>query len=1044
MAIIYTYPIKGTPASGDDLIIISDSENENITKQIRVSQLPGGSSAGVTSIIQGPGILVSSTGPGGTGNVTISSGSGSVGGTGTFNTIPKWDSTGFDIEDSMASQSVDGSIFTIKSGDNADPSLKSPTLRIQNTSDSNAWANGDVVGAIEFYNTDGNRLNAYIKNINQVGPSSANGGLTFGGSQYDAGLVGNINLVELGSLVPDTRIVGGLSTGYGTIFTVNAGPGDDSRLFVPKIRTQINWQGTWIPYQKLSEIQFFSNESGTGNDRVEAYIHSDTGASNGAIPQGEISFGISTAAEGSSGDAKEAVRIQGDGTTVFERNLPLTITTTGTPSATLATPQQIEMISTTGAGLQAYVNDAQLGTMYVKQIGNGRYVDGEAITPKTPFIDGNGNAVTGLTFTVQTNASSGNVKIQGDLYDKNDTTGIAGQVLSSTGAGNGVDWIDFNGGGTVTEVDSGVGLITTPIAGITTTGSVSLRYVSSGGENNILNFIDVATTQQVPDNQDFILFSDQSANPTQVYKTTVSQIIAKNSYQLPPAGSNVRGGIKIGFPQAGRNYPVELSSEQAYVNVPWVASSYVLPEATTGNLGGVLIGFTKSQSARNYPLQLTTANTLYQAFVNIDVMTAATASVGGLPGLVPSSVAGDQLKFLRGDATWATISNSGILGITGSSKASGPEITFNGSGVSQNGNTFTFTSTTITSSTQTANANSGRAITANSTQSGAVTIDSYPFTGGGKVGHVPAVPTEQAPPTLYGTIPDAILTGTGSWKKFVTSFVASSKGTLLTDGTNPYQFNEINTDGGLTASYQGTVNNSVILKLTAQTGGNVTTSNASSLKVPTWTNITGVGNDLLSSIITAGTSSTTMQGVQIAGLTDNGSGTVTNQFALEVSDSNSAFGASAVVLIQTAVAFNPETYGGPRYVAFKSGSTFSGGIEGGSTITVNPKFFASSDYRLKTNINSYHGGLEKISNLRPVTYEEKANLGQVVEGFIAHEVQEHIPKAVNGVKDAVDENGEDIIQTLSIGSFMIDVVSAIKELKDEVDSLKAEIKSLKK
>jgi len=177
--------------------------------------------------------------------------------------------------------------FTIKSGDNADPSLKTPILRIQNTSDSTAWASGDIVGALEFYNTDSNRLNAYIRNINQVGPSSANGGLTFGGSQYDADLVGNINLVELGSLVPDTRIVDGLSVGYGTIFTVNAGPGDSSRLFVPKIRTQINWQGDWIPYQKISEIQFFSNETGTASDRVEAYIHVDNGAANGATPQGE-------------------------------------------------------------------------------------------------------------------------------------------------------------------------------------------------------------------------------------------------------------------------------------------------------------------------------------------------------------------------------------------------------------------------------------------------------------------------------------------------------------------------------------------------------------------------------------------------------------------------------------------------------------------------------------------------------------------------------------------------------------------------------------
>jgi len=49
MAIIYTYPTKASPAA-DDLILISDSADSNKTKQIKVSSLPGGSSAGVSSL----------------------------------------------------------------------------------------------------------------------------------------------------------------------------------------------------------------------------------------------------------------------------------------------------------------------------------------------------------------------------------------------------------------------------------------------------------------------------------------------------------------------------------------------------------------------------------------------------------------------------------------------------------------------------------------------------------------------------------------------------------------------------------------------------------------------------------------------------------------------------------------------------------------------------------------------------------------------------------------------------------------------------------
>ena len=48
MAVIFSYPIKSTP-DNDDLILISDG-TDKLTKQVRVSSLPGGSSAGVSSL----------------------------------------------------------------------------------------------------------------------------------------------------------------------------------------------------------------------------------------------------------------------------------------------------------------------------------------------------------------------------------------------------------------------------------------------------------------------------------------------------------------------------------------------------------------------------------------------------------------------------------------------------------------------------------------------------------------------------------------------------------------------------------------------------------------------------------------------------------------------------------------------------------------------------------------------------------------------------------------------------------------------------------
>jgi len=73
MAIIYTYPVKTTPAN-DDLILISDSADSNKTKQVKVSSLPGGESSGVTQIIAGTNVTIDPVS--GVGSVTINSSGG--------------------------------------------------------------------------------------------------------------------------------------------------------------------------------------------------------------------------------------------------------------------------------------------------------------------------------------------------------------------------------------------------------------------------------------------------------------------------------------------------------------------------------------------------------------------------------------------------------------------------------------------------------------------------------------------------------------------------------------------------------------------------------------------------------------------------------------------------------------------------------------------------------------------------------------------------------------------------------------------------------
>ena len=55
------------------------------------------------------------------------------------------------------------------------------------------------------------------------------------------------------------------------------------------------------------------------------------------------------------------------------------------------------------------------------------------------------------------------------------------------------------------------------------------------------------------------------------------------TYSLPLAASGTRGGVKIGYTQSGKNYPVQLSDEKMYVNVPWENTTY--SNATTSAAG---------------------------------------------------------------------------------------------------------------------------------------------------------------------------------------------------------------------------------------------------------------------------------------------------------------------------------------------------------------------------------------------------------------------------------------------------------------------------
>ena len=102
---------------------------------------------------------------------------------------------------------------------------------------------------------------------------------------------------------------------------------------------------------------------------------------------------------------------------------------------------------------------------------------------------------------------------------------------------------------------------------------------------------------------------------------------------------------------------------------------------------------------------------------------------------------------------------------------------------------------------------------------------------------------------------------------------------------------------------------------------------------------------------------------------------------------------------------------------------------------------ASSDARLKDNVQPLSGSLQKIASLRPVTFNWKTSgESEPTTGFIAQEVEQVMPTAVNrrAPTDAEKQYVDDKVLGIGWQNDMIAyLVGAIQELKAEVDALKA-------
>jgi hypothetical protein len=112
------------------------------------------------------------------------------------------------------------------------------------------------------------------------------------------------------------------------------------------------------------------------------------------------------------------------------------------------------------------------------------------------------------------------------------------------------------------------------------------------------------------------------------------------------------------------------------------------------------------------------------------------------------------------------------------------------------------------------------------------------------------------------------------------------------------------------------------------------------------------------------------------------------------------------------------------------------------TITNNTAAVAyntTSDYRLKENIAPVVDGITRLQQLKPSRFNFISDPSRIVDGFIAHEVQDIVHEAITGEKDAVDDDGNPVYQGIDQSKLVPLLTAALQEAIGEIESLKARL-----
>lgn len=133
---------------------------------------------------------------------------------------------------------------------------------------------------------------------------------------------------------------------------------------------------------------------------------------------------------------------------------------------------------------------------------------------------------------------------------------------------------------------------------------------------------------------------------------------------------------------------------------------------------------------------------------------------------------------------------------------------------------------------------------------------------------------------------------------------------------------------------------------------------------------------------------------------------------------------------------------GYAYMQFGYNASTIGSITQNGTTGV--LYNLTSDYRLKNEQQPLTGAKEFVMALQPKKWKWWDGSGEGV-GFIAHEFMEVAKYSGHGEKDAVDENGNIVAQSIqpSSSEVMANLVAFIQEQQALIEQLRADVETLK-